>query len=274
MSDEDKTVHEETIEKATSGEQDFQYDFEMDLQEMQNGVVAVQENLADHFGRATDTDSIRCVEGNHLCAESGFSEVASPSKPEAQDSLTKQMQTVLESLEVIKSAQADLAKDFSTKLKYDATKQAQIDKLYHENQGYRESVIEKFKMQLIMGVIEQIDDAEKQISFFAKQEETEKNYAKLLNCFCDVTASFQDMLMGRFDISLFRCDPGTQFDPKRQRALKTTDTSDAAQNKTVATSLRPGYEKEDGTIVRPEMVEVLRYNPALQQDMPEEEIPS
>jgi len=166
-----------------------------------------------------------------------------------------------ENLEQIKNAQTALARDFSTKIKYDATKQGQIDKLYQENQSYRDDVIEKFKQQVVLAVIEQIDDAEKQIAHFDKQEETEKNYAKLLNCFRDVTVSFQDMLLERFDVSSFQCDPGTPFDPKRQRALKTSDSPEASQNKTVAATLRPGYEKNDGTVVRPEMVEVLRFNP-------------
>jgi molecular chaperone GrpE len=274
MIESEKTVNEVPVELTPLKEQDFQYDFETDYLVEENDADAVQENLAVNPGFVNDSDSSHSVEADDLCVTTGFPEVCSTPALDVQQFFAPMLQPIFERLDSMKSAQADLAKDFSTKLKYDATKQAQIDKLYHENQGYRESVIEKFKMQLIMGIIEQIDDAEKQISFFAKQEETEKNYAKLLNCFRDVTASFLDMLMGRFDISLFRCDPGTQFDPKRQRALKTTDTSDVSLNKTVAASLRPGYEKEDGTIVRPEMVEVLRYNPALQQDMPEEEIPS
>ena len=74
------------------------------------------------------------------------------------------------------------------------------------------------------------------------------------------------MLLERFDVSAFQCEPGTPFDPKRQRALRTSDTAEAAQNKTVAATLRPGYEKNDGTVVRPEMVEVWRYNAAVVQE--------
>jgi len=171
-----------------------------------------------------------------------------------------------ENLEQIKNAQIALAKDFSAKLKYDAVKQGQIDKLYQENQSYRDDVIEKFKLQIVLAVIEQIDDADKQIAHFDKQEETEKNYAKLLNGFRDVTVSFRDMLLERFDVSSFQSESGTPFDPKRQRALKTSDTAEALQNKTVAATLRPGYEKNDGTVVRPEMVEVWRYSAAFLQE--------
>ena len=188
---------------------------------------------------------------------------------EEKDDLAEILHPLLDKLEQIKTDQTALAREFSTKLKYDATKQVQIDKLYQENQAYRNDVIEKHKLQLILAVIEQIDDADKQIAHFAKQEESEMNYAKLLRGFCDVTAGFQDMLLERFDVSAFRCEPGTPFDPKRQRALRTSDTSDASLNKIVAATLRPGYEKDDGksvTIVRPEMVEVWRYNPTLLQE--------
>ncbi|MDR1383486.1 MAG: hypothetical protein LBJ67_06540 [Planctomycetaceae bacterium] len=47
-----------------------------------------------------------------------------------------------------------LANDFENKLKYDASKQEQIDKLYNENQKYKEGILEKFRKQLILAVIE------------------------------------------------------------------------------------------------------------------------
>jgi len=53
---------------------------------------------------------------------------------------------------------------------------------------------------------------------------------------------------------------------KRRRALRTSDTAEASQNKTVSATLRPGYEKNDGTVVRPEMVVVLRFRPAWPQE--------
>ena len=261
-------MSDETIEMSASQEQDLPCsqetcDQETNLPDMPDGIATVEENPAEDSPIEFGAEPFL----THDADGPESSDIVPPE--EGKENWPTMLQPLFESLEQVKNAQIALTKDFAAKLKYDATKQGQIDKLYRENQAYRDDVIEKFKLQLILAVIEQIDDAEKQISHFARQEETEKNYAKLLGCFSDVTVSFQDMLLERFDVSSWQCEPGTPFDPKRQRALKTSDTSDASLNKTVAATLRPGYEKHDGTVVRPEMVEVYRHNPALRQELSE-----
>ena len=59
------------------------------------------------------------------------------------------------------------------------------------------------------------------------------------------------------DCSIINAD-GNLFDARRQRVLKKIETSDIAKDKTVAESLRPGYEW-DGQILRPEIVAVYVY---------------
>jgi len=51
-----------------------------------------------------------------------------------------------------------LLDDFDHKLKYDAQKNSQVNKLYAENKEYRDNIIDKFKKKIILDVIEQIDD--------------------------------------------------------------------------------------------------------------------
>ena len=257
-------MSDESTEKPASDGQEMIFGQEIDQPDAQNGQNGekIFEETPEETTEEKDTsEPFLSLDNNALFEESEPQENAQfVQDVEPSGDLGGILKSLGENLEQIKNAQTALARDFATKLKYDATKQGQIDKLYQENQRYRDDVIEKFKQQVVLAVIEQIDDAEKQISHFDKQEETEKNYAKLLNCFRDVTVSFQDMLLERFDVSAFQCEPGTPFDPKRQRALRTSDTSEASQNKTVAATLRPGYEKNDGTVVRPEMVEVLRFS--------------
>ena len=48
------------------------------------------------------------------------------------------------------------------------------------------------------------------------------------------------------------------FDPAKQRAVKKIRTDDISKDKTVAKSLRPGYEWED-KVIRQEMVAVYVY---------------
>jgi molecular chaperone GrpE (heat shock protein) len=148
-----------------------------------------------------------------------------------------------------------LAKDFETKFKYDASKQEQIDKLYKENMDYKQNILKKYQQSLILAVIEKIDDAEKSIAFFADKEFSEENYRKLLAFYRDTTGDFQNALQERFDVSVFRCEPDTPFDVKRQKILKTVPTDNPTKHKTIKQTLRPGYEI-DGQVLRTEMVEV------------------
>ena len=153
-----------------------------------------------------------------------------------------------------------LVKDFDAKLKYDATKQEQIDKLYNANQEYQQGILDKFKKSLVLAVIGQIDAAQKAISHFGNQEFSEGNYRKLLGNYVEIATDFQDSLAQSFDVTAFGCEENTPFDAKRQKALKTIATEDESKHKTISKSLRQGYEmaNADGTttLLRLEMVEV------------------
>lgn len=152
-----------------------------------------------------------------------------------------------------------LSHDFEQKLKYDTSKQAQIDKLYDETQKYKDGILKKFQNSLILAVIEQIDEARKQITFFENAEHSEVNFNKLLRSYRDIAVGFQDMLVEKFEIANYRCDPETPFDPRRQRSLKSALTNDPAKNKLVKQTLRLGYETAEGFILRPELVEVYVF---------------
>jgi len=175
-----------------------------------------------------------------------------------------------ESLAEITAQIRQVAKDFETKLKYDASKQTLIDKLYNENQNYKDGIIKKFQQSMILAVIEQIDDAEKTITHFENVEFSEENFRKLLKSYRDIAESFQDVLLEKFDVSHYRCETETPFDPKRQRSLKTVTTDDQTKHKLVKQSLRPGYEINEN-VLRQEMVEVYVFNRRETDDGKQEE---
>ncbi|MDR1383565.1 MAG: hypothetical protein LBJ67_06945 [Planctomycetaceae bacterium] len=182
-----------------------------------------------------------------------------PEKLPSEQSLKSASNFVNEPLKEITTLLRQLAKDFDAKLKYDASKQTLIDKLYNENQSYKEGILQKFQHAMILAVIEQIDDAAKTISHFENAEFSEENYRKLLKYYSDIAASFQDMLIERFDIHFYHSEPNTPFDPKKQRSLKTVVTNDQSKHKLVKQSLRPGCETEAGFVLRSEMVEVYVF---------------
>jgi molecular chaperone GrpE (heat shock protein) len=145
-------------------------------------------------------------------------------------------------------------------------KQEQIDKLYNENQEYKQGIHEKLKKSLVLAVIGQIDAAQKTISHFENHEFSEENYRKLLDNYNEIARDFQDSLAQSFDVVAFSSEENATFDPKRQKALKTVPTQDETKNKKITKSLRPGYEMTNGdgppTLLRPEQVEVYVHQPS------------
>ena len=87
----------------------------------------------------------------------------------------------------------------------------------------------------------------------------------------DIPASLCDVLE-KYGVTSYASAVGASFNPKRQRALKTTETGDVTKDKTVRELLRLGFEQELDAkddqpakmkILRSEMVDVFVFNPAL-----------
>ena len=171
-----------------------------------------------------------------------------------EDSSTEVNEPCMQFADLLKFQQ-QLANDFEVKLKYDAAKQEQIDRLYSENQEYKEGIHEKLRRQLILSVIEQIDQCETSINFFDATEYSEENYRKLLRFFREIAADFQNMLSEQFDVIAYRSEPLTTLDIKQQRPLRTTPTNDESQHRLIKESLKPGYQLGD-KVLRHEMVDV------------------
>ena len=142
-------------------------------------------------------------------------------------------------------------------------KQEQIDKLYEENRAYKDGIIEQFQKKLVLGVIEQLDAAYKQISTFEGKEETEKNYKNLLLAFREIADDFLDMLRNRQGIIPFHSNSGERFDPTRHNTLRREPTGDQSKDTTISRPMRHGYANGDGSILRPELVEVFYYDASL-----------
>ncbi|MCL2348223.1 MAG: nucleotide exchange factor GrpE [Planctomycetaceae bacterium] len=144
----------------------------------------------------------------------------------------------------------------------------QIDKLWEENKGFKDSLIEQFKKKLVLGVIEQLDAADKQISHFETREESEKTYKNLLSAFREITGEFREMLQNRLDIAFFQSEEGEAFVAAKHNALGKQPTGDKSKDQTISRSKRYGYANNDGKILRPELVEVFYYDSSLAPSIP------
>ena len=150
-----------------------------------------------------------------------------------------------------------LLADFQSKLKYDEHKNKIIDEQHAELQEFRGGLLRKIVTRILADVIFELDDTEKLTRFYEAAEPTPENYEKLLK----LTRQFAEnlrLLLEKNEAVPYRCEPGTPFDPRRQRAMSILPTDDPAKDKTVAATIRWGFEYE-GKVLRQEMVEVYRY---------------
>ncbi len=172
-------------------------------------------------------------------------------------------------LEDVVALLEQLRKDFGRNQTRDAKQQERIDKLHEENAEYKNDLVWSMKKELIESFIAEIDDVEKRWRpskldepIPTDPEELAKQYKKLLKYVCrELPENLRFALESR-DVFAYSSEDGVEFDPKTQRAIKTTPIDRPELNKTVK-SLRSGYKsvvRGQETIIRPELVEVFKYS--------------
>ena len=175
------------------------------------------------------------------------------------------------SVQQILEALKALQESFDGKLRYDAKKDAIIDRQFQELSQFKSGLVEKVTMQIVNDLIGEIDSAQKLVKFYEGAECNETNFKKLQKVLRDIPASLCDVLE-KYGVTAYSSAVGAPFNPKRQRALKTTETGDETKDKTVRELLRLGFEQEleakddqpaKMKILRSEMVDVFVFNPAL-----------
>lgn len=149
-----------------------------------------------------------------------------------------------------------LHQEFQDKLKYDAHKEKMIDNLYQELQEYKNDLVKKHMASVVTDIIKIIDDIRKLTYHYRAKDPTAEDLPKLLDMIEDIPADLENLLSWQ-GINPFTCDDGV-FDPRRQRVMRGIDTPDKSEDRTVAESIRPGYEW-DGVVIRHEMVDVFKY---------------
>ena len=149
-----------------------------------------------------------------------------------------------------------LQDEFSKKLKIDAYKDKLIDNLHRELQAYKNDLIKKHVQSMVMDIIKVIDDIRKLSDHYRSMPPEDLEPEKLLELLQRVPDDLEDLFYYQ-GVKPFACE-GAEFDPTRQRVLKRVETDDPALDKTVAESLRSGYEWDE-KVIRPEFVAVYLY---------------
>lgn len=140
-----------------------------------------------------------------------------------------------------------LRQDFDTKIKYDESKERQVDSLHRELQTYREGLHFKILRPLFIDLIAVHDDLGKLLESTPNEGIGAQAIKNL--------ASFQDTIeeiLRRNGVEAFRLE-GNNYNTAKQRALQAVETTDPTLDKQIAHRIRKGFEYE-GRILRPELV--------------------
>ncbi len=205
------------------------------------------EPLAEGVEEVTCSDS----------AENSSTEQPEVTPEHTPDGIARQLEGIATSLQ-------ELRGEFASKLRYDEGRQIVIDRQYEELERFRKEEAEKHSRAIVHDLISEIDSVEKNAAFYQGMEPTPENFSKLLRLFNSFSEDLRDLLENN-DIITYRSEAGSPFNAKRQRVLKTIPTADAVLDRSVAQSLRWGFETTEGRLIRHELVAVYVCKPAPSQ---------
>ncbi|URZ02145.1 nucleotide exchange factor GrpE [Clostridium felsineum] len=154
----------------------------------------------------------------------------------------------------------NLKEEFESKVKYDKHKDDIIDSLHEQLQDYKNDIIGKMIKPLLTDIIYTIDNNNKTCEALKEKDAAEFTKEKVLKVVSGLSEDLEDMLY-RQGVEEFTFD-FPEFDPKRQKIVKTVETEDKDKDRTVARSIKKGYLLE-GKVIRHELVEVYVYNSCL-----------
>ncbi|AAK78451.1 molecular chaperone GrpE [Clostridium acetobutylicum] len=159
-----------------------------------------------------------------------------------------------------------LTEEFESKVKYDKHKDEIIDNLHEELQSYRNDIIGKMIKPLITDIIYTIDNNNKTCEALKDKDGTEFTKEKVLQIVGGLSEDLEDMLYRQGVEDFTFSFP--EFDPKKQKVVKTVETDDKNKDRTVSKSIKKGYIW-DGKVIRHELVEVYVYNSNVSKEQEE-----
>ncbi len=166
--------------------------------------------------------------------------------------------TLVSKLDALGEQVQSLESEFKSKIKYDQHKEKVIDDLHRELQEYKNDLLKGLLCPLVLDVIHTIDDIRKLVHHHRLKDSTELSPLELIKQMAGISADLEDILF-RQGIESFNC-PQDEFDPGRQKIIKTENINEPSKDKTIAKRVHNGYDWE-GKVLRKEMVDVFVYKP-------------
>jgi molecular chaperone GrpE len=145
---------------------------------------------------------------------------------------------------------------FERELRAEATRERVVDRLHAELQDYKQDFLLKVQRPIFVDLIQLHDDIGKMIDSRAPVGDGPDRSTDVRGILEPIQTAIEDILY-RQGVEPFTLE-GTEFDPRKQRAVSTQPTDDQALNKRVAARLRKGFYSGD-KLIRPEVVTVFTY---------------
>jgi molecular chaperone GrpE len=140
---------------------------------------------------------------------------------------------------------------FDREVRAEATRERILDRLHAELQEYKHDLLLKVQRPIFIDLIQLHDDLGKMME--AQPMDDPQRAEVIRGCLDSVRTAIEDILY-RQGVEPFRND-GSEFDPRRQRAVSTLPTEVPEWSKTIAARIRPGFQAGD-KLIRPEIVSV------------------
>lgn len=156
-----------------------------------------------------------------------------------------------------------LMREFNSKIKYDAKKDEQIDKLYKELRGYRENLLIKSITPMIEDMIFEIEANKKRVTQLKSKEISELSTEKLLKTIEDYSEEISNILY-RQGIENYE-SLGKVFDGSIHTINKLVENDDKLKHNTIAKSIRQGYRWEN-RILKKELVDIYKYKGSVEEN--------
>jgi molecular chaperone GrpE len=147
---------------------------------------------------------------------------------------------------------------FERELRAETTRERVVDRLHAELQDYKQDFLLKVQRPIFIDLIQLHDDIGKMIETRARADVDSDRGADLRGVLESLQTAIEDILY-RQGVEPFALE-GTEFDPRKQRAISTQPTDKPALNKTVASRLRKGFCSGE-KLIRPEIVTVFTFRP-------------
>ena len=135
----------------------------------------------------------------------------------------------------------------------DRFREGQVDKLHAELQGYKSDLIAKAVRPVLQSLIRLHDDLGKVVCALRQEDPSALTHERLLKLLGGFREDVE-MALDHNGVSTFGTG-AEEFDPRRQKVVRTVETSEQALVGRLAARVRPGFEQGE-TILEKERVAV------------------